>query len=240
VVSDLQTRQALASRSVGERTEEASKDFEVSVCMFPAYPMDVRLGYRISKRIADVAIATIALFLLFPFVLLISIAIWLEDKGPVLFVRPRVGQYGAPIQFYKFRSMRMDAEKIQSSLVSDVEGVAFKMKNDPRVTRVGRILRKTSLDELPQLLSVLLGDMSIVGPRPLPLKEGYDCGNDAFVRYLVKPGLLCIREVSGRSNLSFERWMELDLEYVRTRSLWVDGKIFIKLIPALLAADGAY
>jgi lipopolysaccharide/colanic/teichoic acid biosynthesis glycosyltransferase len=214
----------------------------VTVFIVATETSEYRLGYRIAKRIADVVIASTALLLCFPLFLFVAIAIWLEDRGPILFIAPRVGQFGAPIRFYKFRSMTVNAEKLKHGLLgqSDAQGVAFKMKNDPRVTKVGRFLRKFSIDELPQLLSVLLGDMSIVGPRPLPISEGYACGVDNFKRYIVKPGLLCLREVSGRSNLTFERWMELDLEYVRTRNLLLDLKIFLKLIPALLAADGAY
>jgi lipopolysaccharide/colanic/teichoic acid biosynthesis glycosyltransferase len=174
--------------------------------------------------------------------LAIAVAIWIEDRGPAFYYSYRVGQHGIQIRFYKFRSMRVNADKLRDSLIDqkDSQGVAFKMKQDPRITGTGRFIRKYSLDELPQLFSVLLGDMSIIGPRPLPLCEGYACGEANFARYFVKPGLVCLREISGRSNLSFERWMQLDLEYVQKRSVLTDLKIFLKLVPAVLAAEGAY
>ncbi|RYD75054.1 MAG: sugar transferase, partial [Verrucomicrobiaceae bacterium] len=139
----------------------------------PAVPTDDHLAFSLTKRIIDVLIASLALFTLFPVFVIVSFLIWLEDRGPILYRQARIGRFGVPFWFYKFRSMRVDAERMQAQLLSqsDVEGVAFKMKRDPRITRIGRFIRKYSIDEMPQLLSVLFGHMSIVGPRPhLPIE----------------------------------------------------------------------
>lgn len=215
---------------------------EASIWVVPAAPVEDGLAYRFVKRVADIVIASLALIAFSPVFAIISLLIWLEDRGPVIFVQSRVGRFGVPIRFLKFRSMRKDAEKLRAQLLaqSDAVGVAFKMKDDPRITKIGKFIRKYSLDEFPQLITVLTGEMSVVGPRPLPLIEGYACGDENFVRYLVKPGLICFREVSGRSKLTFEQWMNLDREYVQKRSLLLDLKIFFMLIPALLKTDGAY
>ncbi|HWD41486.1 MAG TPA: sugar transferase [Fimbriimonas sp.] len=214
----------------------------MSFFVVPVEPVIDSVGYRISKRLADIFISLAALLILFPVTAVVAALIWIEDRGPILFVKPRVGRFGAPIRFYKFRSMTVDAERMHEGLLSqsDSVGLAFKMKNDPRVTRVGKFIRRYSIDELPQLISVLLGDMSIVGPRPLAMGEGYKCGETNMARYLVKPGLVCLREVKGRSHLSFEEWMRLDLEYIQNRNLLLDLKIFLALFPAVLAAKGAY
>jgi len=189
-----------------------------------------------------VIVAICALVLLSPILLVICAIIYLDDRGPIIYRQWRVGRYGVPIPFYKFRSMRVDADRLRAELLaqSDATGVAFKMKNDPRITRIGKFIRKYSLDEVPQLFCVLSGYMTVVGPRPLPLSEGYECVGAQRVRYLVKPGLVCLREIGGRSLLSFEEWMNLDEQYVRTRGFWVDMKIFAKLIPAVLKAKGAF
>jgi lipopolysaccharide/colanic/teichoic acid biosynthesis glycosyltransferase len=221
---------------------EAVIGLDASLWIIPAKPMNESLVYRFFKRIFDLVVAITALTIFSPIFLIIGLLIWFEDRGPVLFTQPRVGRFGVPIKFFKFRSMRINAEELREQLLaqSDAVGVAFKMKNDPRVTRIGKFIRKTSLDEFPQLLSVLTGEMSIVGPRPLPMKEGYRCGAPNAIRYMVKPGLICFREVSGRSKLTFDEWMRLDRKYVEERSLWLDLKIFMKLVPALLKSDGAY
>lgn len=208
----------------------------------PKEPVKDPFFYRNVKRIADVVVALLALTILSPIMIAVAIMIYTEDKGPVIYRSARVGRFGVPIHFYKFRSMLVNADKLRDALLaqSDATGVAFKMKNDPRVTKIGKFIRKYSIDELPQLFSVLSGEMSIIGPRPLPLKEGYACDEHQRVRYLVKPGLLCFREIGGRSNLTFEEWMRLDAEYVRQRSIFVDAKILMMVVPAVLKAEGAY
>ena len=198
--------------------------------------------YLAVKRTLDVCVASIALLVLAPVLLLIALAILWEDGGPVLFWQNRVGRDGKLFRFYKFRSMVRDAERLKETLAAHNEaaGPIFKMRQDPRVTRVGRVLRKYSLDELPQLFNVLRGDMSLVGPRPhLPQEVALYTARHRQ-RLSVRPGLVCLREVHGRSNLSFERWIELDLIYIAYRSLRTDLRILWHLVPAVLRAEGAY
>ncbi len=200
------------------------------------------LGYRLAKRIFDIVVALSAIILLGPLLLIVCVLIYLDDRGPILYRQWRVGRHGEPIPFYKFRSMCLDADKIREQLLaqSDAKGGAFKMKNDPRITKIGKFTRKFSIDEMPQLFCVLSGYMTIVGPRPLPLSEGYKCEGSQRIRYLVKPGLVCFREIGGRSLLTFGEWMDLDEKYVRTRSFRTDLSIFIRLIPAVISAKGAF
>ncbi len=208
----------------------------------PEKPLRDPAPYTFLKRLIDIVIALCAIVFLMPLWVVVALWIWIEDRGPIFYVQQRVGRYGVPIPFYKFRSMRVNAEALRAQLLSqsDAQGVAFKMKDDPRVTKIGKFIRKFSIDEAPQLFCVVAGYMSIVGPRPLPLIEGYACDPVQSQRYLLKPGLLCFREVGGRSNLTFEQWMDLDLEYFRTRSLAVDCMIILKAVPAVLRATGAY
>ena len=171
-----------------------------------------------------------------------AIAIKLDSAGPAFFVQERVGLNKRRFRMIKFRTMSADAESRMKDIehLNEKTGPIFKIRNDPRVTRVGRWLRKTSVDELPQLINVLLGDMSIVGPRPLSLRDALRM-ELAWQkrRFSVKPGLTCLWQVSGRSNLSFEQWMELDLEYIDRWSLGLDGLILLRTIPAILSARGA-
>ncbi|AIE86661.1 sugar transferase [Fimbriimonas ginsengisoli] len=208
----------------------------------PAEPLSESLAYRGVKRLADVTVALTAVAVFSPIFLIVSILIFLEDKGPILYRQPRIGRFGVPFWFYKFRSMRLDADRLREELLksSDTEGAAFKMKNDPRVTRIGRTIRKFSIDEMPQLFSVLAGHMSIVGPRPHLKSEVATYAPEEHERLFVKPGLLCLREIRGRSHLSFEQWILFDLEYVQNRSLWLDAKIFLLAIPAVIKGEGAY
>jgi lipopolysaccharide/colanic/teichoic acid biosynthesis glycosyltransferase len=200
------------------------------------------MSFRFLKRTADVLIASVALVVLFPFILLIACVIKLEDGGPVLYRHKRVGLGGRLFDFYKFRSMRVDADSKRVELLhlSDAEGAAFKMRDDPRRTRCGTILRKYSVDEIPQFISVLLGHMSVVGPRPHLPSEVATYDEFQKARLSVKPGLVCLREIAGRSHLSFEEWVRLDLEYVRNRSLSADLRVFLRAIPAVLSGEGAY
>lgn len=199
-------------------------------------------GWRSSiKRSIDVVLSVIALIVLVPLVLAITVAIKLDSRGPALFYQTRIGKNGRKFQLYKFRSMCEDAEKIRATLVhlNEAQGPIFKIKRDPRITRVGGLLRKSSLDELPQLINVLKGEMSLVGPRPpLPNEvEQYD--QRAMRRLSVIPGITCLWQISGRSDLSFDQWVALDLDYIDNQSLWLDFAILMRTIPAVLTARGA-
>lgn len=198
--------------------------------------------YLASKRACDTMAAFTLLAALFPVLLFIGLSIVVEDRGPILYYQTRVGKNGRHFRFYKFRSMVRDADALKEKLAAHNEstGPAFKMKNDPRITRVGRILRKTSLDELPQLLNVLRGEMSLVGPRPHLPREVEQYQDWHHERQFGEPGLLCLREVLGRSNLTFDQWVAYDLLYIRNRSARTDVWVLLRLIPALLKADGAY
>lgn len=195
-----------------------------------------------AKRIFDLAGATVLLIFTLPLFLIAAIAIKLESAGPVFFVQDRVGLNKRRFRMIKFRTMSVDAESKMEELehLNEKTGPIFKMRNDPRVTRVGRWLRKTSVDELPQLINVMLGDMSVVGPRPLSLRDALRM-EVAWQkrRFSVKPGLTCLWQVSGRSNLSFEQWMQLDLEYIDHWSLGLDASILLRTIPAIVLARGA-
>ena len=195
------------------------------------------------KGIIDRVGASIILILTSPLFLFAIMGIKLTSPGPVIFKQQRGGKHGRPFTMYKFRSMRMDAEMCRAELESQnqMSGPVFKVDNDPRITVFGRWLRRTSIDELPQLVNVLLGDMSLVGPRPLPLYEVANFENDAQRRRLsVKPGLTCLWQINGRNNVQvFEQWVQLDLEYIDNWSVWLDIKILLKTIPAVLFGSGA-
>ena len=195
-----------------------------------------------AKRIIDLAGAALLLLFTAPILLLAAIAIKLDSAGPVFFVQERVGLNKRRFRMIKFRTMSADAESRMKEIehLNEKTGPIFKIRNDPRVTPVGRWLRKTSVDELPQLINVLLGDMSIVGPRPLSLRDALRM-ELAWQkrRFSVKPGLTCLWQVSGRSNLSFEQWMQLDLEYIDRWSLGLDASILLRTIPAIVLARGA-
>jgi len=194
------------------------------------------------KRVIDVVGSAIALVVLTPVFALLAIAVKLDSRGPMFFVQDRVGLTRRKFRTIKFRTMVTDAEELIKDLEdkNEVRGAAFKMRNDPRVTRVGRVLRKLSLDELPQFFNVLRGDMSLVGPRPLPLRdvERFD-EQWQKRRFSVKPGLTCLWQVNGRHEISFEHWMELDLQYIDNWSLKLDFEILMKTIPAVLRGSGA-
>ena len=190
----------------------------------------------------DLILAVLGLVATIPIWIAIVVAIKVDSPGPAIFVQDRVGLKGRPFRFYKFRSMYVDAQQRLSDLRSsnEVSGPVFKMRRDPRVTRVGAFLRRTSLDELPQLLNVLKGEMSLVGPRPaLPDEVEQYRPNDA-IHLGVRPGLTCLWQISGRSTVGFERWMEYDREYVRSVSLWLDVSILLRTVGAVLSCKGAY
>ena len=196
-----------------------------------------------AKRLIDIVAGTALVILCMPMFVLTAIAIKLDSRGPVFFVQDRFGLNKRRFRMVKFRTMHADAEARMKDLehLNEKSGTPiFKIKNDPRITRVGRLLRKTSIDELPQLINVLFGEMSIVGPRPLSVRDALRM-ELAWQkrRFSVKPGLTCLWQVSGRSNLSFEQWMELDLEYIDHWSLKLDASILLRTIPAIMSARGA-
>jgi exopolysaccharide biosynthesis polyprenyl glycosylphosphotransferase len=194
------------------------------------------------KRVIDFVGSLILLLLLMPLLVFVAIAIKLDSEGPIFFVQERMGYNKRRFRMIKFRSMVANAEERMKEIehLNEKAGPIFKIIKDPRLTRVGRWLRKLSVDELPQLLNVFLGDMSLVGPRPLPMRDVRGLA-EAWQkrRFSVKPGLTCLWQVSGRSNLSFEEWMQLDLEYIDRWSLALDCKILLRTIPAILTAEGA-
>jgi exopolysaccharide biosynthesis polyprenyl glycosylphosphotransferase len=208
-----------------------------------AWTMRGRHFYEgVVKRALDLMLSSLGLLAVLPIWLLVVAAIRVESPGPAIFVQERVGLRGRRFRFYKFRSMYVDAEKRLADVMTqnEVDGPVFKIRNDPRVTRVGAFLRRTSLDELPQLVNVLMGEMSLVGPRPpLPREVEQYRPSDA-VRLNVKPGLTCLWQISGRSNVSFDDWMELDREYIRNLSLWLDVSILLRTVGAVLTMRGAY
>ena len=186
--------------------------------------------YNISKRSLDIMASLVGLIILSPVVLVVAILIKLESKGPIIFSQKRIGLNGKEFKMYKFRSMVQNAEELKEKLQkqNEMSGPMFKMKNDPRVTKVGKFIRKTSIDELPQLINVLKGDMSLVGPRPSLPKEVENFEGWMLRRLDVKPGLTCYWQVSGRNNIDFEDWMKLDIKYVEERSFLLDLKLIFK------------
>lgn len=202
----------------------------------------VRISYFL-KRLLDICASIAAFTVLSPVFLVTALAIWIEDPGPVFFVQIRVGRNGRHFRFYKFRSMVVNADKIKKELEQQNEssaGVIFKMKKDPRITRVGRIIRKFSIDELPQLLNVIKGDMSLVGPRPPIPSEVAQYTLEQRKRLHVIPGITCLWQVSGRSDIPFTDQVRLDLQYIQSSSFLNDIRLLLKTIPAVLSGRGAY
>lgn len=198
--------------------------------------------YLFAKRVIDVFCSALALVVLSPILIITAIAIKLESPGKVVFVQKRVGINGKEFNMYKFRSMCNDAEEKLKKLSekNETEGPTFKMQADPRITRVGRFIRKYSIDELLQLVNILKGDMSIVGPRPAIGREVAQYSEFDRLRLLVKPGLSCYWQVSGRSNIPFAEWMKLDVKYINEMSIFTDIKIILLTVPAVFKGDGAY
>ena len=197
--------------------------------------------YRLAKRTFDVLIAMVLLTVTFPFWLLAAALVRLTSPGPIIFAQTRVGRRGVPFTCYKFRTMFDGAHEARVTLLpfNETTGPVFKMRNDPRITRVGRWLRRTSVDEIPQLINVLRGEMSIVGPRPPLPEEVMQYGPREWARLAVKPGLTCLWQISGRSLRSFEEWVELDLEYIERRTFWYDLLIVVRTIPVVVSMHGA-
>lgn len=177
-----------------------------------------------------------------PLFLLVALAIKIEDpKGKVFFAQQRCGKDNKPFPMYKFRSMVSNAEELLDELMeqNEMDGPVFKIKEDPRITKVGKFIRKTSIDELPQLFNILMGDMSIVGPRPAIPHEVAEYNDYQKQRLLVKPGLTCIWQVSGRNSIGFDEWVDMDLEYIEKRNLWMDIKLIFKTVGVLFGDDNA-
>jgi exopolysaccharide biosynthesis polyprenyl glycosylphosphotransferase len=200
-------------------------------------------GWQIHlKRVMDVVLSSLSLLFLSPVFLMTALAIKFTSSGPVFFVHDRVGLNKRRFRLYKFRTMIQGAEKKQEELecLNEVCGPVFKIKDDPRITPIGRILRKLSIDELPQLINVVKGDMSLVGPRPLPVRDynGFDTDWHRR-RFSVRPGITCLWQVNGRSDTPFEQWMKLDMDYIDNWSLWLDIQILMRTIPAVLRGSGA-
>ena len=198
--------------------------------------------YEASKRVLDFVAALLGLILLSPVFLIVSILIKLESEGEVIFSQTRIGLNGKEFKMYKFRSMVKNAEELKVKLAAqnEMSGPMFKMKDDPRVTKVGKFIRKTSIDELPQLINVLKGDMSLVGPRPSLPKEVEKFKPWMLRRLEVKPGLTCYWQVSGRNNIDFEDWMKLDIQYVEDRNFLLDLKLIFKTFFVLFGDKNAY
>lgn len=198
--------------------------------------------YIFIKRAFDILASGIAIIILSPIFIITAIAIKIEDKGPVFFVQMRAGKNLKPFKMWKFRSMYVNAdEKLKEMLATNEQtGHAFKIKNDPRITKVGKFIRKFSIDELPQLFNVFLGDMSVVGPRPILVFQMEECDEYDRQRLIVQPGLTCIWQVSGRANIKWDKWVELDLDYIDKMSIWTDVKLICLTIPCVLSGDGAY
>lgn len=196
----------------------------------------------VAKRGLDLVSSLVLLILFAPLFLITIVAIKLTSDGPAFFVQQRVGVNKRRFRLFKFRTMVMDAERRLKALepLNEVSGPVFKIRNDPRITPLGRFLRKTSIDELPQLINVLKGDMSLVGPRPLPVRDYNGFDEDWHRRRLsVRPGITCLWQVNGRSGVSFDQWMKLDMRYIDEWSLWLDLKILAKTVPAVLRGTGA-
>ena len=196
----------------------------------------------LAKRLTDLIGATLGVIVLFPLLLVVSLLIKASSRGPVLFKQTRIGLGGRPFTIYKFRSMVINAPELQKKMeeLNEAAGPVFKIKNDPRITGIGRFIRAYSIDELPQLLNVIKGDMSLVGPRPPILKEVLQYEPWQRRRLSVIPGLTCIWQTSGRCNIGFDEWMKMDLQYIDQWSYWLDIKLILKTIWVVLKSDGAY
>lgn len=198
-------------------------------------------GYYLVKRFIDICGALCGIVVLSPVMIIAAIVIKIDSRGPVFFGQQRVGKDGKLFNMYKFRSMVVDAEKLLDKLKdkNEMTGPMFKIKEDPRVTKVGRFIRKTSIDELPQLFNVLRGEMSLVGPRPNLPKEVAEFSEFHKLKLLAKPGLTCYWQVMGRSSIGFEEWMKLDVRYIEERSTWVDLKLIFKTVGVLFGDENA-
>ena len=198
--------------------------------------------YLFFKRAMDIIGSLCGIILLSPLLIIVALAIKIEDpRGSIFFSQQRCGKDNKLFPMYKFRSMVSNAEELLEELMehNEMDGPVFKIKDDPRITKVGKFIRKTSIDELPQLFNILMGDMSIVGPRPAIPHEVAEYNDYQRQRLLVKPGLTCIWQVSGRNSIGFDEWMEMDLEYIEKRNLWMDIKLIFKTVGVLFGDEHA-
>lgn len=200
------------------------------------------IGYKFIKRFADIILSLLAIICLSPLLLVVAFLIYIQDKGSPIFSQVRFTENGKAFKMYKFRSMCMNAEeklKEIEHMNESKDGVIFKVKDDPRITKIGKFIRKTSIDELPQLFNILTGNMSIVGPRPPIAREVIQYTPYQMNRFLVKGGLTCFWQCSGRSNIGFEEQVEMDIQYIETRSVLVDTKMILKTVKTVLKMEGA-
>ena len=197
--------------------------------------------YEFFKRILDVICSVVALIVLSPVFLVTALAVR-SDGGPAFYKQTRVGKNNTHFEMYKFRSMCKNAENLQDDLMkyNEMDGPVFKIKGDPRITKVGKFIRKYSIDELPQLLNIVKGDMSIVGPRPPLVREVEQYNSYQMQRLLVTPGLTCFWQADGRSDLSFDDWMDMDMKYIKRRNIFLDIKLIVKTVFAVIFKRGAY
>ena len=205
-------------------------------------PFETKRAYQFGRRAQDILFSALALLALAPFMLLLALIIVIDSPGAgPIFVQERIGKNGKSFRFFKFRSMVPQAEEKLGELLKDneMDGPVFKIKEDPRITRIGKFIRKTGIDELPQLLNILKGNMSLVGPRPALPREVEQYDEFDRRRLSVKPGLICYWQIQPhRNSLSFEEWMELDQKYIRERSFWVDWKIIFGTVKAVVTMQG--
>ncbi len=220
-------------------TELQSRVIEVYVENMEKYKKGVI--YIFIKRMTDIIFSILGIIVFAPVMMIIAVAIKLDSKGAVIFSQERVGLNGRLFKMYKFRSMVENAEDLLDELKdkNEMTGPMFKMKEDPRVTRVGKFIRKTSLDELPQLFNVIKGEMSLVGPRPNLPREVVKFTRKQKIKLLAKPGLTCYWQVMGRSNVDFERWMELDIKYIEMRNTLLDFKLIFKTLGVFFGDENA-
>ena len=235
----LYTYSGVFSGSAPGMNKERFKSMQRSKTAVPTGPG--KPVQHLLKRLMDIGIALLTLLLLAPLFLLIALLIKLRMPGPVLFLQERIGRQGRPFRMLKFRTMVVDAEEQRAELeaFNETGGPTFKMTNDPRITPLGRVLRKYSLDEFPQLINVLQGHMSLVGPRPLPIYEVDHLSESHRRRLSVLPGITGLSQVSGRSDLCWEEWLNLDLEYIDTWNIFEDIRILVKTLFVVLRGHGA-
>lgn len=223
--------------------KENSIGSEASSVSFEKISTNNNNSYLFIKRVLDILGAIIGIVMLLPLIIVVSVIIKLEDSnGPIIFKQKRMGENGKEFYMYKFRSMVSNAEELKASLMmqNEASGPIFKIKADPRITKIGKFIRKTSIDELPQLFNVLKGEMSLVGPRPPLPDEVNQYSNYEMQRLKVVPGLTCYWQVSGRSNIGFSEWVELDLKYIQERNLFIDLKLICLTVLVLFGSKNAY